>query len=172
MYLSYKSIWKIYVDNFTFFLCLFRAILTSYGGSQAWGPIGAVPAGLHHSSQQCWTLNLLSKTRDWTYVLRDASQICFQGATIGNSYVDNFKIPKWWASESILLLFLSFTKVSFHRLCYDTKVRQLLSCLSAFPPNSWKVPGSSCISPYIHEFLGNSFVISKTSTCIGLNPVS
>ena len=29
--------------------CLFRAIPTAYGGSQARGPIGAVATGLHHS---------------------------------------------------------------------------------------------------------------------------
>ena len=38
---------------------------------------------LHHSSQQCQTLNLLSKGRDWTCVLIDTSQICFHWATTG-----------------------------------------------------------------------------------------
>ena len=32
---------------------------------------------LHHSSQQCWILNPLSKTRDQTFILMDAIQICF-----------------------------------------------------------------------------------------------
>ena len=31
-----------------FYVCLFRAILTAHGGSQARGQIGAVAAGLHH----------------------------------------------------------------------------------------------------------------------------
>ena len=33
---------------------------------------------LHHSLWQHWILNPLSKARDQTYVLMDASQICFQ----------------------------------------------------------------------------------------------
>ena len=32
---------------------------------------------VHHRSQQRWLLNPLSKARDRTFVLRDASQICF-----------------------------------------------------------------------------------------------
>ena len=31
---------------------------------------------LHHSLQQCWILNLLSKARDQTCILMDTSQIC------------------------------------------------------------------------------------------------
>ena len=30
-------------------MCVFRAALAAYGGSQVRGPIGAVAAGLHHS---------------------------------------------------------------------------------------------------------------------------
>ena len=33
----------------SFFLCLFRAALVAYGGSQARGLIGATAASLHHS---------------------------------------------------------------------------------------------------------------------------
>ena len=33
----------------SFIFCLFRAALTTYGGSQAWGLIGATAVGLHHS---------------------------------------------------------------------------------------------------------------------------
>ena len=50
--------------------CLFvffvfsRATPTAYGGPQAGGLIGAVATGLHHSSQQRWILNPLSKPRD------------------------------------------------------------------------------------------------------------
>ena len=48
-------------------VCLFalsRATPVAYGGSQARGPIRAVAAGLHYSSQQHWILNPLSKARD------------------------------------------------------------------------------------------------------------
>ena len=38
---------------------------------------------LHHSSWQWWILNPLSKARNQTCVLVDASQICFHWATIG-----------------------------------------------------------------------------------------
>ena len=61
--------------QFPFSFCLFRAALTVYGGSQATGQI--VAAGLHHSSRQRWILHPLSKARDRTYVLMDASQIHF-----------------------------------------------------------------------------------------------
>ena len=37
------------LDEAFFFLCLFRAAPTSYGGSQARGLIGATAAGLCHS---------------------------------------------------------------------------------------------------------------------------
>ena len=37
--------------SFLFFFGFFRATPTAYGGSQARGRIGAVAAGLHHSSQ-------------------------------------------------------------------------------------------------------------------------
>ena len=52
---------------FFFFFCLFAiswAAPPAYGGSQARGPIGAVAAGLHHSSQQRRILNPLSKVRE------------------------------------------------------------------------------------------------------------
>ena len=72
-----------------FFLCLFRAVPVTYGGSQPRGQIGAVAAGLHHShsntrskpclwpsnlhhsSRQCRILNPLSKIRDQSCVLMD-----------------------------------------------------------------------------------------------------
>ena len=49
---------------FFFSFCFFRATPTTYGGSQARGPIGAVAADIHHSSRQCWILNPLSETRN------------------------------------------------------------------------------------------------------------
>ena len=36
-------------QSFFFFFFFFRAAPTTYGGSQARGPIGVVVAGLHHS---------------------------------------------------------------------------------------------------------------------------
>ena len=57
-------------------LGFFRAAPKVYGSSQARGQTGAVAAGLYHSSQQRQTLNPLSKAKDRTLVLMDASQIC------------------------------------------------------------------------------------------------
>ena len=59
----------------TFFVFLFRAALAAYEGSQARDPIGAVAAGLHHSSQQRWILNPLSKTMDQTHNLMVPSRV-------------------------------------------------------------------------------------------------
>ena len=80
------------ICNFTFFLSfVFLGPPAAYGGTQARGPIRAAAAAyttataardwsrvfnLHHSSQQHWILNPLSKTRDQTHVLIDTSQIC------------------------------------------------------------------------------------------------
>ena len=84
-----------------FFFLSFRATPVAYGGSQTRGLIRAVEAGLcngttatatwdpscicnlHHNSQQCWILNLVSVARDWTCVLMDISQIHFRWATTG-----------------------------------------------------------------------------------------
>ena len=43
---------------------------------------------LHHSSQQCWIPDLLSKARDPTQILLDTSQICFCWATTGTPPFD------------------------------------------------------------------------------------
>ena len=47
-------------------------------------------------SQQCWILNPLSKARDWTYILMDASQICFHCATMETLH--------WYSFESLGLM--------------------------------------------------------------------
>ena len=53
---------------------------------------------LHHNSWQCHILNPLSKARDSTCILMDASQICFPWATMGTP-------PKaFWLSYSQALL--------------------------------------------------------------------
>ena len=51
-------------DNFFLFFAFFSAALKAYGDCQARSRIGAVAAGLHHSSQQCWILNPLSEARN------------------------------------------------------------------------------------------------------------
>ena len=61
-------------DFFLFVFCLFRAVPTAYGGSQAKGQIGAAAASLPHSSQHHRILNPLSKARDRTRILMDTSQ--------------------------------------------------------------------------------------------------
>ena len=80
------------------FLFLFRAAPSTHGGSQVRGQIRAVATSLHyshskpdlscvcdlhHSSQQCQIFNPLSKARNQTCVLMDASQIHFHCATTG-----------------------------------------------------------------------------------------
>jgi len=40
---------------------------------------------LHHSSQQCWIFNSLSKARNGTHVLMDTSQVRYCLATMGTS---------------------------------------------------------------------------------------
>ena len=81
--------------------CLFRATPTSYGGSQARSPIGAVAAGLCHSHSNTGSELSVTYTTahgnvgsltHWarpgirTCVLTDASQIRFHWATTGTSY--------------------------------------------------------------------------------------
>ena len=58
-----------------FFFFPFRAAPLAYGGSQARGQIGAIAAGLHHSSRQRRILNLLGEARDRTQILTDTSGV-------------------------------------------------------------------------------------------------
>ena len=109
IYLSTNSTWGFpffhIITNTCYFLtfcfcfclfCLFRATSAAYGGSQARDPIRAMAASLHHSNTgpkpclqptpqltQCQVLNPLSKARDQTCVLMDASQIHFLWAMTG-----------------------------------------------------------------------------------------
>ena len=76
---------------FFFFFFLFRAALVAYGSSQARGKIRAAAANLHHSPRQRWILNPLTKARDRTCVLVDASQIHFHWATTGTPEVGSLK---------------------------------------------------------------------------------
>ena len=41
---------------------------------------------LHHHSQQCQILNLLSGARDWTHVLMDTRWVRYHWATVGTPY--------------------------------------------------------------------------------------
>ena len=68
--------------SISIYLLFFRAASTAYGSSQARGHIGAVAAGLHHSSWQHQILDPLSKARDGTHILLDTSQIRFCCATM------------------------------------------------------------------------------------------
>ena len=67
---------------FFFFFLLFRAAPEAYGSSQARGLIGAIAAGLHHSSQQHGILNLL-RARPGIEHTMVPSQIHFHCATMG-----------------------------------------------------------------------------------------
>ena len=83
---------------YLFFVC-FRPAPKAYGGSQARGPIRAVAANLHHShsnavSKPCLQPTPLSKARDQTCVLMNASQIRFLWARTGTPawLLDAFRI--------------------------------------------------------------------------------
>ena len=86
---------------FIFIFPLFRATPTAYGGSQARSQVGAIAAGLHHSSGPCLILNPLSKTRDRTHILTDTSWIHFRCTTSGTP------------------LFSIFLHLAFHKLCCE-----------------------------------------------------
>ena len=79
---------------------LFGTAPAAYGSSQAKGRIRAAAASLHHShsnvrsdcfcnlhhsSRQCWILNLLSEDRDQTCILLDASSVNNPLSHNGNS---------------------------------------------------------------------------------------
>ena len=66
-----------------FVFLLLRATPTAYGGSQARGRIGALVAGLHHSSWQHRILNPLSEARDQTHNLMVPSWIHFRCTKTG-----------------------------------------------------------------------------------------
>ena len=66
-----------------FSFCLFRATPETHESSQVRGHIRAAAASLHHSSQQCWILNLVGEARDWTHIRLDTSHVCYHWATTG-----------------------------------------------------------------------------------------
>ena len=88
----------MYFSLFFLLFFFFRATPTAYGSSQAKGRIGAVAASLHHSttmwdpshicdlhhsSQQCRIPDPLSKARDQTGILMDASRVPLHCTTTG-----------------------------------------------------------------------------------------
>ena len=60
---------------FFVFFSISWASPVAYGDSQTRGRIGAIAAGLHHSSWQCRIFNPLSETRDRTRILMDTSHV-------------------------------------------------------------------------------------------------
>ena len=96
-----------------FFFCLFRAALAAYGSSQARVKLEAYATAtaiqdlshicyLHHSWQQCWILNPLSRARDQTCVLMDTSQVCYCWATMGTPPRPNWVLSgglKFWSFD-------------------------------------------------------------------------
>ena len=103
--------WKHFLqfhDNstppFLLLLLLFRATGAAYGNSKTRGQIGDIAAGhshsngdmscvckLHHSLQQHWIPDPLSKARDWTCVLIAASWAHYHWATMGSLITQHFK---------------------------------------------------------------------------------
>ena len=92
--------------------CLFRAISVACGSSQAEGWIGAIAAGLHHSSWQCWILNPLSKARDRTCILVDMSQVCYRWATCE---LQENRILCYMCFYFVLTLYQSYLSRSVHK---------------------------------------------------------
>ena len=98
---------------FFLFLAFFSATFTAYGSSQARGRIRAVAAGhshsnarcearicdLHHSSQQCWILNPLRETRDWTCILMSTTRIRLHWAMMGTPRTE-FSFPLCWVNSA------------------------------------------------------------------------
>ena len=88
----------------------FKATPAACESSKARGRIGAVVAGLHHStatrdpscicnlhhsSWQCQILNPMSKARDQTHILMDISQVHFYWATMRTPNVHILKQPEF-----------------------------------------------------------------------------
>ena len=122
----HKGFFFFWFCFFVSFVCLFvfRATPAAYGNSHARGQIRAAATTLHptatseprsephlsqvcvlhHSSQQHWILNPLSKARDQTQTLMDPSLFRFRWATVGTP-TKNFnektnpseqQLSVWW----------------------------------------------------------------------------
>ena len=76
---------------------------------------------LHHSSRQHWIPNPLSKVRDWTHTLMDASWVRFHRAAIGTLIKLYFRCPiSFWQSWSqhYSLYYFFFLVSESNILCY------------------------------------------------------
>ena len=100
----YKSTyWNfLFLFIYLFIYLIFLGPHPWHMSSQARGQIGAVASGLaratampdlscicelHHSSQQHQILNPLSRARDRTHILMDASQVHYHWATMGTAHL-------------------------------------------------------------------------------------
>ena len=105
-----------------FFLSLFRATFTAYGGSQARGPIGATAAGHSHSHSNTRSepplrptpqlTDPLIKTRDWTCLLMDTSQIRFH-CTIMRTPLYSFFFKFYWSIADLQCDHFCYTRKWF-----------------------------------------------------------
>ena len=134
---SLSSVGEGHLESLLFYVIflLFRATLTAYGGSQAWGQIGAKAASLrhshsaalpdlsrifylHHNSRQGQILNPPSEARDQTHLLMDASRICFCCATTGTPQIRYYGIINWSHCDLLYkwkpVAFTTCTRFSHH----------------------------------------------------------
>ena len=79
---------------------------------------------LHHSSQQRWILNTLSKARDRTYILMDTSRISYLWATTGAPGSSCFAKT---TCESIFFIFNDVSQFYMAEI-----ILQCLNCLLKF----------------------------------------
>ena len=102
-----------------FFVCLFSAVPTAYGSSQARVRTGAAGASirhshsnarskpylrnLYHSSQRHQILSPLSKARDGKHILMVISQVHYHWATVGTPVL----LSMWETSSADIQSFLS-----------------------------------------------------------------
>ena len=120
---------------FYFIVFYFRATPTAYGGSQARGLIGAYTTAtampdlsrvcdLHHSSWQPQILSPLREGREWTCLLKEASQIRFCWATVGTPLGCMFQIPclSTWAASSFISYLTTLLFKSSLKMCLFQKV--------------------------------------------------
>ena len=64
---------------------------------------------LHHSSQQHWTLDLLSEARDWNCILLDTRWVRFHQATMGTPMLFFFLIDRIYHLSMELSLWKDFS---------------------------------------------------------------
>ena len=123
-------------------LSFFRAPSAACGSSQASGPIGAVSAGLHHSSWQLWIFYPLSKSRDRTRLLMDTSWVHYHGATKAT--------PEPFSSCLLKLCAFCFLLASS---IYFFFIGSFLSLYKRALKKGFLIPDSSAVTPMmLHLF--------------------